>query len=59
MTWKYWILTLQHIYQLSSLPFYQNDPFDRLLLSQSEVENMPIISADSQFKHYDDAIIIW
>lgn len=52
-------IQLQHIYQLKELPPHHNDPFDRLLLSQSLTENMPIISVDSKFKFYDNAVIIW
>jgi PIN domain nuclease of toxin-antitoxin system len=52
-------INLQHIYQLKILPLHHNDPFDRLLLSQSTIENMPLISADEKFKYYDNAKIIW
>lgn len=52
-------IQLKHIYQLNVLPLHHNDPFDRLLLSQSAIENMPIISADGKFKYYSDAAIIW
>lgn len=52
-------INLPHIYQLKILPPHHNDPFDRLLLSQSAIENMPLISADEKFKYYDNAWIIW
>jgi len=52
-------INLQHIYHLKTLALHHNDPFDRLLLSQSHIENMPLISADGKFKYYDDAMIIW
>ncbi len=52
-------INLPHIYQLKVLPLHRNDPFDRLLLSQSAIENMPLISADEKFKYYDHAWIIW
>jgi PIN domain nuclease of toxin-antitoxin system len=52
-------INLPHIYQLEILPLHHNDPFDRLLLSQSTIENMPLISADEKFKYYDNARIIW
>jgi len=38
---------------------YHNDPFDRVLLSQSLEENMPIISADTKFEQYDDVTVLW
>jgi PIN domain nuclease of toxin-antitoxin system len=43
---------LKHIYQLQALPSHHNDPFDRIIIAQSLLENMPIISADNKFKSY-------
>ena len=42
-----------HIYALKNLPAHHNDPFDRLILTQTQTENLTLISADSVFKHYD------
>ncbi len=52
-------IQLEHIYRLSDLARHHNDPFDRLLLSQSLEENMPIISADTKFEQYDDVTVLW
>jgi PIN domain nuclease of toxin-antitoxin system len=41
-----------HIYQLQTLPFHHNDPFDRLILAQAQVENLQLVSADSAFDLY-------
>lgn len=55
----------KHIKKYASLPFYgegkqqHNDPFDRMLICQSIVENIPIISADSKFSWYEDLQLIW
>jgi PIN domain nuclease of toxin-antitoxin system len=38
-------------------PHHHKDPFDRMLISQSQVEDMPLVSRDSQFKHYDIELI--
>jgi len=46
-------IEVNHIYALSQLPFHHNDPFDRLIISQSQCENMRLISADKVFKQYD------
>jgi PIN domain nuclease of toxin-antitoxin system len=35
-----------------SLPFYHNDPFDRLLISQSITENLILLTDDSKFEAY-------
>jgi PIN domain nuclease of toxin-antitoxin system len=37
---------------LTTLPFHHRDPFDRLLIAQSMVEQMPIVSGDSAFDAY-------
>ena len=42
-----------HIYALKNLPAHHNDPFDRLIMTQAQTENLTLISADSVFKHYD------
>jgi len=42
----------EHLYLIERLPFHHRDPFDRLLIAQSMVENYPIISSDKSFKDY-------
>jgi PIN domain nuclease of toxin-antitoxin system len=42
-----------HIFALADLPFHHKDPFDRLILIQSKLENLKLASADSVFEHYD------
>lgn len=46
-------IELRHIYALSDLPMHHRDPFDRLLIAQSNVEKMPILSADGVFDLYN------
>lgn len=43
---------LKHLYKLENMPFYHRDPFARLLIAQSIVENIDIISSDTHFDHY-------
>ena len=38
--------------EVAVLPFHHRDPFDRLLIAQCMVEDMPIISRDSAFDDY-------
>ena len=45
-------ITLAHIAKISTLPFHHRDPFDRMLIAQSLVEGIPIISADAVFDTY-------
>ncbi|MBC8136685.1 MAG: type II toxin-antitoxin system VapC family toxin [Fibrella sp.] len=45
-------ITIEHVLQTYHLPFHHRDPFDRLLIAQSIVEDMPIISVDAVFASY-------
>lgn len=50
-------ITLPHILKLKDLSHYHKDPFDRLLIAQSQVEKATIISRDAIFKNYDCSVI--
>jgi PIN domain nuclease of toxin-antitoxin system len=50
-------ITLAHTLETASLPFHHNDPFDRILIAQSRVESIPLISADTAFTAYDLQLI--
>lgn len=41
-----------HLALVARLPFHHRDPFDRLILAQSLVENIPVISVNSSFNSY-------
>ncbi len=45
-------INVDHLVALCILPFHRRDPFDRLMITQSIVEQLPIISADSAFDEY-------
>ena len=45
-------ITPEHTGALINLPFYHKDPFDRLLVAQAIVENIPIISVDTVLDRY-------
>ena len=50
-------VTLPHILELKNLPLHHKDPFDRMLIAQSKVENATLISRDSVFKSYQCSLI--
>ena len=50
-------IVLPHIYQLQALPFHHNDPFDRLIIAQSVLEDMTLISFDEKFKAYGISVL--
>ena len=45
-------ITLDHVEQLTQLPFHHRDPFDRLLIAQAMVEGMTLVSCDEHFPAY-------
>ena len=44
---------IEHIYQIRHLPLIHGDPFDRLMIAQSIVEGIPMITADRQIQKYN------
>lgn len=45
-------ITVNHTSQVATLPFHHRDPFNRLLIAQSLVEHIPLISIDTIFDAY-------
>ena len=50
-------ITMSHALQVSELPDHHRDPFDRLLISQSQIENMPILSVDPLIRKYNVQVV--
>lgn len=51
-------IALRHALHLETLPPHHRDPFDRILIAQSQVEDLPILTADSIFSKYG-AQVVW
>jgi PIN domain nuclease of toxin-antitoxin system len=51
-------VTTEHILALDQLPPHHKDPFDRLLIAQSIVEDITIVTVDQQFSAYP-AKLLW
>jgi PIN domain nuclease of toxin-antitoxin system len=45
-------ITLNHTLALQDLPWHHKDPFDRLLVAQAMVAQIPILSSDGQLSAY-------
>ncbi|MEH2383816.1 MAG: type II toxin-antitoxin system VapC family toxin [Nostoc sp.] len=45
-------IKISHVTIVATLPLHHRDPFDRLLIAQSIVENIPLLSADKIFDAY-------
>lgn len=42
-------IQIPHLRRVARLPHYHRDPFYRLLIAQSQVENIPVITSDAAF----------
>ena len=48
-------LSIEHLSEVANLPFPDSahrDPFDRLIIAQSRVEDLPVLSIDVKFDAY-------
>jgi PIN domain nuclease of toxin-antitoxin system len=43
---------ISHAAQVYTLPRHHDDPFDRLLVAQSQLENLPILTLDPEIRKY-------
>jgi PIN domain nuclease of toxin-antitoxin system len=45
-------IDLPHVLQINTLPNHHKDPFDRILIAQAQVENIPILTVDRMIIEY-------
>jgi PIN domain nuclease of toxin-antitoxin system len=45
-------ISLAHAARVADLPFHHRDPFDRLIIAQSLVEGVPVVSSDELLDRY-------
>ncbi len=45
-------IQMSHVLQVASLPNIHRDPFDRILIAQSQIENLPIVTIDQKITQY-------
>ena len=50
-------VTHAHALHVATLPRHHGDPFDRLLVAQSQLEDVPLVTADRHIEHYDVAVL--
>ncbi len=50
-------IEFKHFSHLLNLPIHHNDPFDRIIICQSIIENISIITYDDKFSLYDVTIM--
>jgi PIN domain nuclease of toxin-antitoxin system len=46
-------MTFAHAEQAAQLPAHHHDPFDRMLISQAQVENLTLVTNDRHIARYD------
>ena len=50
-------VSLAHGLQVCRIPLHHRDPFDRMLIAQSQLERVPLISRDPAFAAYDVEVL--
>ena len=45
-------IQIPHLRRVARMPLLHRDPFDRLIIAQSQVENIPVITSDAAFDQY-------
>lgn len=50
-------ISIPHIHGLEGLPSHHRDPFDRMLVAQARVDEMPILSCDPKIAQYPVSVI--
>lgn len=50
-------IELRHTLQTYYLPNHHKDPFDRILVAQSQVENLPLLTLDAKIAQYEVRVI--
>ena len=45
-------VTIPHAAAVTTLPLHHRDPFDRMLIAQGMVEDLPLVSGDAVFDRY-------
>jgi PIN domain nuclease of toxin-antitoxin system len=48
---------MSHALRVYSLPTYHTDPFDRLLIAQSQLETLTLVSRDEEIRRYDVEVV--
>ncbi|MFV1860013.1 MAG: type II toxin-antitoxin system VapC family toxin [Anaerolineales bacterium] len=50
-------MQISHALHVNSLPPHHRDPFDRMLVAQSQIESLPILTSDARIGHYDVEVV--
>ena len=50
-------INFAHARQVANLPLHHTDPFDRMLVAQSQVENLTLVTADPAILRYNVSLL--
>ncbi len=50
-------MTAQHAYRAEQLPRHHDDPFDRMLIAQAQLESLTLLSHDGAFSAYSVSLL--
>jgi len=50
-------ISMNHALRTAALPDHHRDPFDRILVAQSQIEQLPIVTADPLIARYSVEVI--
>lgn len=50
-------IQFSHVLEIRRLPVFHRDPFDRMLIAQARVENLPVLTVDPVFQGYPVATL--
>lgn len=51
-------VTARHAAGVAELPNHHRDPFDRLLVAQSRLESMRLLTHDASLSRYSDSVLV-
>ena len=50
-------ITAEHAHAIVKLPAHHRDPFDRMLIAQTQVEKLTLVTGDEQIKRYKVSVL--
>lgn len=51
-------ITTDHALHAPQLPPHHEDPFDRMLIAQAQLESLTLVSADDTLRAYDEVVLL-
>ena len=51
------LITPDHALAAGSLPLHHRDPFDRMLIAQAQLEDVPVVTSDDAFDSYEIEVL--